>query len=143
GNYAFDECNIGTVYYRGSAEDWKKVSVGSNNGILNNVWNITFAEDSVTSVPDFILPAALTEIGEEAFAAGAFTFVKLSEQTTTIGTRAFADCSRLKYIYIPAITEIIDEHAFDGVEGLTILGTAGSKAEIYATEHGFDFVVFP
>ena len=73
--------------------------------------------------PDLILPASLTEIEEEAFASCDFTFVKLSENTLTVGPRAFADCPNLKYIYIPAETTV-DPTAFENVEGLTIFRPA-------------------
>lgn len=89
---------------------------------------------------DFILPAALTDIGEEAFTGSAFTFAKLSDKTTSIGSRAFADCPNLAYIYIPAATKTIAADAFAGVDGLTILGTNGSYAETFAEEKYFTFV---
>ena len=43
------------------------------------------------------------------------------------------------YIYIPATTESIDAHAFDGEDRLTIIGVPGSEAETYARLHGFAF----
>ena len=89
---------------------------------------------------DFILPETLTVIESEAFNGCAFSSVKLSENTTTIGRFAFADCPNLKYIYIPAATENIDLYAFIGVDGLTILGKIGSYAETYAQENGFGFL---
>ena len=93
--------------------------------------------------PDLVLPASLVEISDEAFAGGAFTFVKLSEKTTTIGWYAFADCQNLAYIYIPAATTDIDAYAFENVTGLTILGVPGSAAETYALTHSFTFASFP
>ena len=90
--------------------------------------------------PDLILPAAVATIGEEAFTGGAFSFVKLSDKTASIGSRAFADCPNLTYIYIPAATKKIAANAFAGVDGLTILGASGSYAETYATKHGYTFI---
>jgi hypothetical protein len=90
--------------------------------------------------PDFILPAALTEIGEEAFAGGAFSFVKLSENTTMIGSNAFADCPNLMQIFIPNAETVIDENAFGNMQSLTIIGKTGSTAETYATAHGYTFI---
>jgi len=90
--------------------------------------------------PDLSLPASLTAIEAEGFAGGAFRFVKLPEGVVSIGSRAFASCPNLRHILIPAeLTEIASD-AFDGVEGLTILGTEGSAAERYAAEHGFAFL---
>lgn len=90
--------------------------------------------------PDFVLPDSLVQIGEEAFVCGAFTYVKLSEQTKSIGRLAFADCPNLKYIYIPETTTSIDRYAFAYVNGLTILGKAGSEAETYANKYHYPFV---
>lgn len=73
--------------------------------------------------PDFVLPDALTDIEAEAFAGCAFTFVKLAENTETVGPRAFADCPNLKYIYIPA-GATVDDTAFQNVEGLTVFRPA-------------------
>ena len=90
--------------------------------------------------PDFVLPDALTEIGEEAFANCAFTYVKLSENTDTIGKNAFANCRNLKYIYIPVKNATIDSNAFYGVAGLTVLGVSGGNVERFASGKGFDFI---
>lgn len=95
--------------------------------------------------PDLILPDAVTAIGEESFAGGAFRFPKLPEKEVFIGSRAFADCPNLKCIYIhDKITDISDD-AFGNAKNIVILGGAplqGEKtaAEIYAEKHGFRFV---
>ena len=91
--------------------------------------------------PDFILPAALTTIEEEAFMNAAFTYTVLPETCTTIGSRAFAYCPNLKHIYIPEATIAIATDAFEGVTGLIIHGADGSWAEFYAGKRGFAFVV--
>ncbi len=89
--------------------------------------------------PDFTLPAALTTIGEEAFVGGAFTCVKLPDGAVSIGTRAFADCPNLAYIYIPASVTSIDTSAFGDMPSLTVIGTTGSTAQTFARDHGFRF----
>ena len=94
-------------------------------------------------IADFILPAALSEIGEESFTGGAFAYVKLPEQAVSIGWHAFADCPNLTYIYIPAMTTQIDEQAFGSMSELIIIGQTDTAAEIYAREHGFMFVADP
>ena len=67
--------------------------------------------------PDFILPAALTEIGSEAFAGGSFACVSIPAGVTSIAPDAFGNRT-----------------------GLTIIGVPGSAAEDFARAHGFDFV---
>ena len=91
-------------------------------------------------VPDFVLPDALAEIRDEAFAGGAFRFVKLSERTTTIGRHAFADCPNLLFIYIPEGILYIDSEAFGDVSDLTVFGKADSAAEKFAKNRHFHFV---
>jgi len=49
-------------------------------------------------VADFVLPAFLTEIEEEAFSGGAFTCVLIPETVTSISSKAFADCPNLTRI---------------------------------------------
>ena len=88
--------------------------------------------------PDLVLPAALTEIGEEAFAGGPYVYVRLPEQSVVIGPRAFADCLDLAWVYIPSGASI-DPSAFEGTRALTILGRTGSSAETYAKTYGFTF----
>ena len=94
---------------------------------------------AVWAGPDFVLPAALTTIDAEAFTGGAFSYVKLSDKTTSIGARAFADCPNLRYVYIPEATTGIAGDAFSGVDGLTILGKSGSYAEFFAQKNGYAF----
>ena len=94
---------------------------------------------AVWASPDFVLPASLTVIEEEAFAGGKFRFVKLSENTRSIGRRAFAGCRPLTYIYIPASTTSIDPTAFSG-SPVTILGQSGSAAEAFAQNNHISFI---
>ena len=100
---------------------------------------LIYPSHSIASDPDFVLPSSLTVIEDEAFTGGAFTYVKLPDGAVSIGWHAFTDCPNLMYIYIPATTENIDAHAFDGEDRLTIIGVPGSEAETYARLHGFAF----
>ena len=90
--------------------------------------------------PDFILPAALNEIDEEAFAGIAAQVVKLDEGVASIGSKAFADCQNLRQIYIPVSAKTIAEDAFDNVTGLIIFGAEGSDAQTFAQTHRYAFV---
>ena len=89
--------------------------------------------------PDFVLPASLTEIGEEAFAGSAFRYAALSEQTVRIGSKAFTECRNLAYVRIPNAETVIEADAFDEGSGLTIIGVKGSWVEEYALAHNFAF----
>ena len=89
---------------------------------------------------DFVLPAFLTLIEESAFEGVAAASVEVSENVAAIEARAFADCKNLREITIPASVKEIDDHAFDGCEGVTVYGTKGTEAERIANLCGFTFV---
>lgn len=88
-----------------------------------------------------VLPSALTTVEEEAFMNTSFYYVVLPETTTSIGSKAFANCSNLKYIYIPAKTTSIADDAFLNVAGLTIYGKSGSYAQTFASRKGYTFQI--
>ncbi len=103
-----------------------------------------FADDSASprklgSYTAARTPAQLAEIGASAFEGSAFTHVILGENVTTIGSRAFADCQALAYIYLPGSVESIAEDAFDGSEHVIIGCSAGSAAETFAKEYGIEY----
>ena len=91
--------------------------------------------------PDFVLPGALTAIEGEAFAGGAFRYVRAGGALTAIGSKAFTGCPNLLYIALPQTVESIAKDAFDPTGVLTIIGARGSCAETFAKENGFSFAV--
>ena len=108
---------------------------------IDDLWLVYDADDTmIDSQPDFVLPDALRTIGEEAFAGGFFRYAVLSENTESVGVRAFADCPRLGYICIPNSGTVLDEQAFGDLDSLVIFGHSGSTAETFALDHGFIFV---
>ena len=60
------------------------------------------------------LPVNIQVIEEEAFEHGAFEAVIISEGCTVIGSRAFANCTNLVYVRIPASVTSIADDAFAG-----------------------------
>ena len=91
-------------------------------------------------VPDFVLPISLEFIEDEAFSGGAFVYASLPEGMKKIGSRAFAQCHNLKYIYIPESVTSIKPDAFIGTSDLTILGKEGSYAQFFANKYDIRFV---
>lgn len=79
------------------------------------------------------IPAALTEIQDEAFCGTAFGTISLEEGVQTIGARAFADCPELSIVRLPASVTEIAADAFD--ESVLLIVPVGSPAEAYAKEH--------
>ena len=88
--------------------------------------------------PDFILPANTVSVEEYAFQGCAFTYVKLSDATETLGSGAFAGCPNLKHVYMPPNTVEIGSGVFPA--GVTIHGQAGSYAAFYAESNGYGFI---
>ena len=118
---------------------------GSSMFVNGEDWQIDaciklFTNDISVAGPDLVLPAKLRSIEKEAFSGGAFTYVKLPDNAVSIGSRAFANCPNLAYVYIPQAIENISADAFSGLAGLTILGKEGSYAETYAQQNGITFM---
>ena len=84
------------------------------------------------------LPTMLTEIEDSAFEGDTFTHVFLGNSVTRIGSRAFADCEQLLYIYIPESVTSIDDIADDAFAGSpnVVIGCQGGAASSYAEAHG-------
>ena len=123
---------IKNIYYRGSENDWTNISIKGGNDPLIKA-NKHFI------IPDLILPSSLTAVDSEAFNGGAFTYVLVPAGVTEIGSGAFAGCPNLHYAEICGTQTEIDDTAFDGVTGLTIIAPTGSKAEIWAAQHSVNF----
>ena len=86
-----------------------------------------------------ILPAALTNIEEEAFMGDTFGYVYLGSEVTGIGARAFKNCASLVQIYIPASVTSIGEDAFDGCPNVVIVCPSGSAAHNYAVSNNLSY----
>ena len=109
-------------------------------GSLTGTARITFKNRQM-SQPDFVLPAGLKEIGEQAFAGAKMRVVKCPEGVQSIAAGAFSGCGRLAEIYIPASVRTIASNAFTGCPaGMIIFGKKGSAAESFAAGAGYRFV---
>ena len=80
------------------------------------------------------IPAMMQTIEEEAFTGIAAEQVNIPSRTTTIGGRAFADCSSLLIVVIPSqVTEIADD-AFAGSD-VAVICPDGSYAAAWCDNH--------
>ena len=80
-----------------------------------------------------VLPAALTEIEEEAFEGAAMMAVYVPDTVEVIGANAFKDCGKLERIRLPKDCEI-DETAFDGCTAFLVYAPAGGTVEKFCAE---------
>ena len=109
------------------------------------LFDVVFTEPLPTPNPETLLtlPYSLTEIEAEAFAGGSFEYVRVPEEVTRIGSRAFADCPNLRCVMILSPTLEIAPDAFANAKGLTICARHDSSAAAYAQRYGFDFIAMP
>jgi len=95
----------------------------------------------VRSARKFELPADLTEIEEEAFAGSiAFGEVVVPDGTETIGSKAFADCSRLVLIEIPDSVTVIADDMLEESSNAVILCSMESEAAAYARNNEIPYI---
>lgn len=83
-----------------------------------------------------VLPAELTEVGEEALMGTAARWYVLPEGTQRIGARAFADCPDLLWVSVPVSVGSIAPDAFEGNEWLGVIAPEGSVGHAFAIHNG-------
>ena len=66
--------------------------------------------------------------------------MRLGEKVVSIGTRAFAGCGKLRFVYIPDACKSIASDAFEGDEFLVIVCAEGSAACRFAIDHGIAYL---
>ena len=91
--------------------------------------------------PDFVLPANLTAIGDNAFTGADMTAVYVPEGCLSIGKEAFKNCGSLTRIRIPADC-IIGQDAFAGCGTVYVFSASGSPAEAYCADPTNDNCMF-
>lgn len=128
-----------------------EITKGSGEAVKKQLLSICLAAVLFCLVPCYacalnraeaglVLPAALTEIGEEAFSGSPAESVWLPDGVTVIGARAFAACKSLRAIRIPASVVSIADSAFDGcAASLTVYGKTGSEAQRFAERMNLSF----
>ena len=88
------------------------------------------------------LPDALREIGAEAFVGTTYTDAYCPAKLTTIGEKAFQNCTAMEWIFLPPSVKSIADNAFAGCDQLIICCKEGSYAQNYAQAHGIPFLCY-
>ena len=116
-----------------------KITVKTVDGNFTDVVTINVTEDSMHRAMRF--PQGLTVIEESAFEGDSFTLAVLGSQVRTIGSRAFADCTSLVYIYLPDSVTSIAADAFTQSPQVIIGCEWGSEAHRYAVANGLRYFI--
>lgn len=90
----------------------------------------------VVAIPETIGGLPVTRIADNAFQSAPVVAVAIPPTVTEIGWFAFAECSRLLTVNIPASVVTIHYGAFDGSNALTIRCPKGSYAAEFAASFG-------
>ncbi len=149
--FAYNELEDGTLEIIGYSGDESDLVIPAEiNGkkvtaIASEAFQFCDNLQSVT------IPYGVTTIGEDAFYGCLFLeSVTIPESVTSIGNSAFFDCW-IKSVTIPKSVTSIGDRAFGfmiddtfdeikGIDGFKIMGYAGTAAEAYANDNGFEFV---
>ena len=99
------------------------------------------AKALVESTDSMRLPEALLKIEEEAFAGSSAAEYRLSEATTYIGSRAFADNPHLRIVIIPAADVQISDTAFQNDDSVILVCRSDSNAWRFALQHSLPYLL--
>jgi len=124
--YRYGDYTLGVV----SGADDYAFSIRSYNG-----------DDAVVTVPSDYGGYPLIRIDSYAFATNTkVQEVILSDQITSIGDGAFAQCGSLTKLVIPGSVTQIGDNAFQACDQVVIYAPADSYAITYAKEHEIGYV---
>ena len=100
------------------------------------------AAEQSAGMKQFVLPASLRVIDDEAFLGTGAEYVRIPEMVVRIGDQAFAENHSLKELFISQNEIEIGESVFSG-NTVNITGFADSYSRIWAMKNGYRFVLRP
>ena len=132
GNRAFSSCtSLASIIV-----DEGNSNYASLDGILYNKGKTEIIFIPLRISGNIIIPAGLTEIGNQAFSSRtSLTGIAIPASVTSIGNRAFSSCTSLTGITIPASVTSIGYEAFSSCTSLTSI-TVDTGNPNYASEGG-------
>ncbi len=112
------------------------------------LWTLSVPKEYIPEPPivsefPLSMPDNLSKVGEQAFAGALADSIILNDGCTSIGPKAFADCSRLQFIFIPESVTSIAADAFEGSGQVVIYSPDCTFAAAYAAFYGIPWVQTP
>ena len=126
----------GVVTYSDNVSPGTATAVFSGDGYFTGEIHGTFTILDPNSFETLFLPNNLVTIEDSAFEGIAAQYIIIPDGTKSIGTKAFANCKNLLQIKIPSTVTRINEDSFDGCNGLIIIGSEGSAAQMFVEAYG-------
>ena len=120
-NQPFEGCNLESIYYDGTFEDWCKTDFMSTccSPMPHTEKFYYKKENGYEELIDAIIPETITQINAEVFSGyKALRSVTLHEGVTAIAKEAFKDCVNLSSIKLPSQLKFIGEQSFRGCKSL-------------------------
>ena len=114
-NQPFEGCNLESVYYDGTFEDWCKIDFeyAYQSPMLYTEKFYYKKENGYEELIDAVIPETITQINAGGFSGyKALRSVTLHEGVTAISKYAFQDCVNLSSIKLPSQLKFIGEYAF-------------------------------
>ena len=130
---SFDGTYAGVVDYNGSST--KVLIAETYQGVpVTTIYNLAFNNRGVTEV---IIPDGVTTIGDKAFQnCSRLTSIVIPDSVTSIGDYAFFDCESLTSVVIPGNVTSINFYAFKNCTSLrsVVIGDGVEKIDVSAFE---------
>lgn len=119
-NQPFKGCNLESVYYDGTFEDWCKIDFEYSRNPLSHIERFYCKKENYyEELIDAVIPETITQINTGVFSGyKALRSVTLHEGVTAIAKYAFSGCVNLSLIVLPSQLRFIGEQAFSGCKSL-------------------------
>lgn len=146
GAYAFTSCNsLESITLPDTVTDIGEWAFSNTSikefTIPSQVTEIKESTFSLSDLQTITIPGNVKSIGESAFeGCDDLTEVIIEEGLETIGDDVFSDDDALERIVLPASLTSIDESTTLNSTLTVVVAPAGSYAETYAKNHGYEFV---